>query len=70
MIKALQEQKNQSESRLENAGKLLALLEDEGVRWKQIIVDIEKQIDNVIGDVFLSVSQMNYLGPFTGQYRE
>ena len=66
MIKALQEQKNQSESRLENAGKLLALLEDEGVRWKQIIVDIEKQIDNVIGDVFLSVSQMNYLGPFTG----
>lgn len=70
MIETLSAQKNQSESRLTNAGKLLALLEDEGVRWKQIILEIEHEIENVVGDVFLSVAQMNYLGPFTGQYRE
>lgn len=51
---------------MKNAAQLLSLLSNEGVRWRQIIVEIEQMILDVVGDVFISVSQMNYLGPFTG----
>jgi dynein heavy chain len=30
---------------------------------------LDEQIKNVIGDVFLSCSSINYYGPFTGTYR-
>lgn len=53
-----------------NASKLLELLASEGERWKGGIGLISDQLKKIIGDVFISVSQMSYLGPFTGQYRE
>jgi dynein heavy chain, axonemal len=69
-IQSLKRQKQQCEQRLANASKLLDLLGSEGERWRAGIRSIKGELKKVIGNVFLSASQMSYLGPFTGQYRE
>ena len=52
-----------------NASKLLNLLGSEGHRWQEEIAQIRERMKKFVGDVFVSSSQMSYLGPFTGQYR-
>lgn len=49
-----------------NAGKLLNLLGSEGERWSIEIELIKERMKKFVGDVFVSSSQMSYLGPFTG----
>ncbi|KRX08296.1 P-loop containing nucleoside triphosphate hydrolase [Pseudocohnilembus persalinus] len=66
----LQEDLQRTANRLEAAEKLTYLLGDEGVRWKDQIESIGKQLDELIGNVFLSSSIMNYCGPYTIKYRE
>lgn len=66
LIQDLKNEKVLCEKRLNNASKLLELLVSEGERWKEGIGHISDQIKKIIGDVFISVSQMSYLGPFTG----
>ena len=66
LMESLENQKTLSESRLVNAEQLLSLLQNEGVRWKEIILEIDLMINHVVGDVFISVSYLNYLAPFTG----
>jgi dynein heavy chain len=46
------------------------LLTSEGQRWAEEIKEIEMSEKRLVGDVFISVAEMSYLGPFTGQYRE
>lgn len=69
-IQKLKDEKVRSEKRLGNASKLLELLSGEGERWREEVQEINRLLDKVTGDVFLSVAQMSYLGPFTGRYRE
>ena len=69
-IQELSDYKILCEQRLTNADKLLSLLTDEGKRWRDEIQVIYGQLQRVTGDVFVSSSQMSYLGPFTGEYRE
>ena len=68
-IEKLKSDKLKCERRLVNASKLLDLLSGEGQRWKEEIVLLEKKSDTFIGNVFLSSSQISYLGPFSGMFR-
>jgi len=51
------------------ASKLVVLLKDEGVRWKENIQTIAEEIERLVGNVFLSCACISYFGPFTGTYR-
>ena len=51
------------------ASKLVILLKDEGIRWKETIVTINGEIERLVGNVFLSCACISYFGPFTGTYR-
>ena len=48
-----------------NAGKLLGLLSEEGGRWAQTVVVLKKDIEKLVGNVFLAASSISYMGPFT-----
>jgi dynein heavy chain, axonemal len=56
--------------RLIRAEQLLDLLADEGVRWEEGLVQLKKDMEVIIGNVFLSAASVSYLGPFTGSYRK
>ena len=60
----------QSSGRMSRAEKLVVLLADEGVRWKETVATLEVEIENLVGDVFLSCACISYFGGFTGVYRE
>jgi dynein heavy chain len=59
-----------SEARMRRAEKLVVLLADEGVRWKESVERLELDIERLVGDVFVSCACISYFGAFTGQYRE
>ncbi|OMJ74343.1 hypothetical protein SteCoe_26764 [Stentor coeruleus] len=56
--------------RLIRAELLLDLLGDEGVRWEESLQQLKKDIEVILGNVFLSAACVSYLGPFTGAYRK
>jgi dynein heavy chain len=51
------------------ASKLVVLLKDEGVRWKETFESIAGEIERLTGNVFLSCACISYFGPFTGTFR-
>jgi len=61
---------DRSQKRMGRAEKLVVLLADEGVRWKQTVQVIQGDIERLVGNVFLSCACISYFGAFTGQYRE
>ena len=52
------------------AEKLVVLLKDEGVRWKESVATLTVEIENLVGDVFLSCACISYFGGFSGTYRK
>ena len=56
--------------RLERAGKLQSSLGSEKVRWAEQVGVYDKQLVDVIGNVFLSSACVAYYGAFTSSYRE
>ena len=66
----LEENMDRCEKRMGRAEKLVVLLEDEGVRWKETVEMMEKEIDELVGNVFISAACISYFGAFTGTYRE
>ena len=56
--------------RMGRAEKLVVLLADEGVRWKQTVENISVEIEQLVGNVFLSCACISYTGAFTGVYRQ
>lgn len=77
MCKAMEDEKaeisanmQQCTERLERAEKLLILLKDEGVRWKETVEVMDVEIEKLVGNVFLSCGCISYYGAFTGLYRE
>lgn len=74
---AMQDEKEELEQNMETsnlrmgrAEKLVVLLADEGVRWKETVEKIGGEIIRLVGNVFLSCACISYFGAFTGQYRE
>ena len=57
-------------ARMGRAEKLVVLLADEGVRWKDTVESITLEIEQLVGNVFLSCACISYTGAFTGIYRE
>jgi len=58
------------EKRMGRAEKLLVLLADEGVRWKETVEKMDIEMEKLVGNVFISCGCISYYGAFTGQYRE
>lgn len=54
------------QGRMTRAEKLVVLLKDEGIRWKETVAVLEDEINKLIGDVFLSCACISYFGGFTG----
>ena len=61
---------NQSRARMVRAEKLVVLLADEGVRWKNDVGIMTEQIKKLVGNVFLAAACISYFGAFTGAYRK
>jgi len=59
-----------TQARMGRAGKLQASLGDEKVRWGESVAMYEKQMVDVVGNVFLASACVAYFGAFTSQYRE
>ncbi|KAL5020432.1 hypothetical protein ScPMuIL_003324 [Solemya velum] len=57
-------------ARLKRAAKLTTALGDEQIRWSESVANFNKQIGNVIGDVFVSAACVAYYGAFTSVYRQ
>ena len=66
----LEHNMKQSADRMRRAEKLVVLLADEGVRWKETVEVISGQIERLVGNVFLSCACISYFGAFTGTFRE
>jgi len=65
----LENNMSRDQARMVRANKLVVLLKDEGVRWKETIVTITGEIERLVGNVFLSCACISYFGPFTGTFR-
>jgi len=57
---------DRSQKRMGRAEKLVVLLADEGVRWKQTVETISEEIERLVGNVFISCACISYFGAFTG----
>jgi len=74
---AMQEEKARLEAemakcngRMGRAEKLVVLLADEGIRWKETVGSLQDEIERLVGNIFLSSACISYFGAFTGSYRE
>jgi dynein heavy chain len=67
--KKLEYSMNQTSSRLKRASKLTTALADEHVRWKESIMAFDKELEHVVGNVFISAACVAYYGAFPSQYR-
>lgn len=68
--KELEDQSQLTKDRLVRAEKLTSGLASEGVRWKQTLSDIAKDMELLTGDVMISAGCISYYGAFTGPFRE
>ncbi|KAI8841134.1 dynein heavy chain and region D6 of dynein motor-domain-containing protein [Chytriomyces cf. hyalinus JEL632] len=55
--------------KLSRAGKLISGLGGEKHRWALTVDQLDKKIQNVVGDILLASGVIAYLGPFTAEYR-
>ena len=58
-----------TQSRLTRASKLTTALADEQERWQESVIQFEREIGNVVGNVFVAAACVAYYGAFTSQYR-
>lgn len=65
----LEQRKELIKARKHRAGQLFTLTKDEAIRWKESVDKLFVEIENLLGDVFVSVGCLSYSGPFTGNHR-
>lgn len=56
-------------ARMGRAEQLVVLLADEAIRWKETVETLDKDLYDLVGNVFLSCACISYFGAFTGVYR-
>uniref|UniRef100_A0A1I8GGQ9 DHC_N2 domain-containing protein n=1 Tax=Macrostomum lignano TaxID=282301 RepID=A0A1I8GGQ9_9PLAT len=56
-------------ARLKRAGKLTTALADEKDRWEVTVENFNKEIGDVVGNVFIAAACVSYYGAFTSEYR-
>jgi dynein heavy chain len=67
---ALENRMKRDQARMGRAEKLVVLLADEAVRWKETVEGLDIDIEQLVGNVFLSCACISYFGAFTGVYRK
>ncbi|KAI8907759.1 dynein heavy chain and region D6 of dynein motor-domain-containing protein [Powellomyces hirtus] len=55
--------------RLARAGKLTTALADEQIRWAESVERLNQQIEDLVGNIFLSAACVAYFGAFTSTFR-
>jgi dynein heavy chain len=68
--KKLEHSMQQTSSRLKRASKLTTALADEQIRWQESIKMFDKELEHVIGNVFISAACVAYFGAFPSNYRQ
>lgn len=68
--KAAEEEAKYFSDRLSLAKRLIAALGSENERWGNIIIDIDKDISVIVGDVLIASAFISYIGPFSKQMRD
>lgn len=68
--KKLEHSIQQTSSRLKRASKLTTALADEQIRWKESIEQFDKELEHVVGNVFISAACVAYFGAFPSNYRQ
>jgi len=63
--KAAEEEAKYFSDRLSLAKRLIAALGSENERWGNIIIDIDKDISVIVGDVLIASAFISYIGPFS-----
>ncbi|XP_028981786.1 dynein heavy chain 10, axonemal [Diachasma alloeum] len=66
---ALQEETDLLERRLVAADKLIGGLSSENVRWKEELVNLQAELELIIGNSLLSAGFLSYAGPFSYEFR-
>ncbi|KNC97013.1 uncharacterized protein SPPG_09508 [Spizellomyces punctatus DAOM BR117] len=67
--KELAEKMEETTRRLARAGKLTTALADEQIRWAESVEKLNQQIDDLVGNIFLSAACVAYFGAFTSTFR-
>ena len=67
--KLLAEKMEETSKRLARASKLTLALADEQVRWTLSVEKLNQQIEDLVGNIFLSAAAVAYFGAFTTNYR-
>ncbi|KAI9190457.1 hypothetical protein H9P43_001891 [Blastocladiella emersonii ATCC 22665] len=67
--KVLSERMEQTTKRLERASKLTTALADEQIRWTESVAKLNKQMEELVGNVFVAAACVAYFGAFTSGYR-
>lgn len=60
---------DRSQKQMFRAEKLVVLLADEGIRWKDSVESIQADIERLVGNVFISSACISYFGAYSGNYR-
>jgi len=68
--KELQDQSDLTKNRLIRAEKLTSGLASEGVRWRETLKSVAKDMELLTGDVMIASGCISYYGAFTGPYRD
>jgi len=58
------------ERRLDLARRLVTALASEKTRWASSIVDLNKFLELIVGDVLMSAAFVSYAGPFNKKFRD
>jgi len=66
----LADESEQTKNRLIRAEQLTGGLADEYIRWKATVTTMDRGIEDLVGDVFLSAASISYYGAFTGVFRD
>ena len=70
VLEDLNAQKENTEIKLDRAGKLVNGLHDESVRWGEALDLLNKQLNNLTGNMLLSAGYISYVGCFTQAFRD
>lgn len=68
--KQLADKMEETTRRLSRANKLTTALADEQIRWTETVGNMNVQIDDLVGNMFLSAACVAYFGAFTSVYRQ
>ena len=68
--KVLSDKAEETSQRLQRAGKLTTALADEQIRWAESVLNLDNQMNSLLGNVFLCAASVAYFGAFTSTYRE